>query len=140
MEAKNRNNLTIGDRIEFVYSDEVTRIGKIVDIVIHFSTKKNKVVETFIWIDEDDGIMPYALSEMDDIDILKIGHDHYGRQLDVGDFVQYSPVDYKNHVWGKIIHTADDGYAIKVLHPESRAGKIYSIDGREVIILSKYRD
>lgn len=135
-----RNNLKIGDKVEFVYSDETNRIGKIADIVTHFSAKLNKTIETFIWIDEDDGTMIYPLSELEEIKILKKVYDSNGREVEIGDFVQFSPVDYKNYVWGKIIFGTDADYAIEVLYPKSMEGKIYSTDGHGVVILSKYSD
>lgn len=139
-EELTKNNLKIGDDIEFSYLDAV-RVGKIVDIVKHFSTKENEVIETFIFLKDNDGnITPYELREMEDIDVLKDERDWAGRIISAGDFVQFKPKDREQPVWGVIDFGTDGRYCVDVHYPLSMQDKSYSLDDGKVYILSKYDD
>lgn len=133
--------MKIGDKIEFCYLDTI-RVGRVVDIVAQFSAKENKIIETFVYLKDDDGNLGcYSLIDMDDIDILKKIHDSNGKELDPGDFVQFSLKDKKGtYYWGEITYDCDGDYVIEVLYPKSKEGETYPIDKCEIVLVSKHND
>lgn len=134
-------NMKVGDKIEFCYLESI-RVGRVVDIVAHYSAKENKVIATFVYVKDDDGeIATYALDEMEEIDILKKIYDSNGKELDPEDFVQFSLIDKKGtYLWGEITYGCNGDYVVETLYPKSKEGEEYPVEQCEIVLVSKHND